>query len=139
MLDLEPIDASGMGAAEVDSALRARVDSAIGGIDDRVVRVTVRNIARHIVRELNHDALREYRKRAMHFHLDTRRPEVLARRGKGDGAPGRRATLPELVAERLNERPLPPGVNREHLVSLGLRYLQQAEDAAMAALPVLES
>jgi hypothetical protein len=103
-----------------------------------VVRVTVRNIARHVVRELNHDALREYRKRAMHFHLDTRRPDVLARRGKGEGAPGRRATLPELVAERLTERPLPPGVDREQLVSLGLRYLQQAEDAAMAALPVLE-
>jgi hypothetical protein len=29
-------------------------------------------------------------------------------------------------------------VDREQLVSLGLRYLQQAEDAAMAALPVLE-
>ena len=138
LLDLEPIDASGMGATDVDSALRARVDSAIGGIDERVVRVTVRNIARHIVRELNHDALREYRKRAMHFHLDARRPEVLARRGKGEGAPGRRATLPELVAERLHERPLPAGVDREQLVSLGLRYLQQAEDAAMAALPVLE-
>ena len=48
------------------------------------------------------------------------------------------ATLPELVAERLHERPLPAGVDREHLVSLGLRYLQQAEDAALAALPVLE-
>ncbi len=139
LLDLEPIDASGMGAAEVDSALRARVDSALGGIDGRVVRVTVRNIARHVVRELHHESLREYRKRAMHFHLDTRRPEVLARRGKGEGAPGRRATLPELVAERLNERPLAAGVDREALVSLGLRYLQQAEDAAMAALPVLET
>jgi hypothetical protein len=44
--------------------------------------VTVRNIARHIVRELNHEALRDFRKRAMHFHLDTRRPELLVRRGK---------------------------------------------------------
>jgi len=138
LLDLEPIDASGMGATDLDSALAARVNVALGGIDDRVVRVTVRNVARHTVRELDHTALREYRKRAMHFHLDTRRPEPILRRSGGEGAPGRRATLPEIVAERLTERVLPAGVDREKLVSLGLRYLQQAEDAAMAALPVLD-
>ncbi|MCE2899817.1 MAG: exonuclease SbcCD subunit D [Gemmatimonas sp.] len=139
LLDLEPIDASGMSAADLDGAIRARVDSAAGGIDERVVRVTVRNVARHVVRALDHAALREYRKRAMHFHLDTRRPEPLARgQGGGSGA-SRRATLPEIVAERLRERALPAGVDRDQLVALGLRYLQQAEDAAVAAMPVLES
>ena len=141
LLDLEPVDASGMGAQELDSAIRARVDSALGGIDDRIVRVTVRNVARHVVRELDHTALREYRRRAMHFHLDTRRPDPLPRRSGtgGGGSQARRATLPELVGERLRERPLPTGVDREQFVTLGLRYLKQAEDAAMAALPVLES
>ena len=139
LVDLEPIDASGMGAAELDAALRARVDTAPGGIDDRVVRATVRNVARHIVRELDHAALREYRKRAMNFHLDTRRPEPLVRRRTGEGAPGRRATLPEILAERLQERALPPGLDREQLVTLGMRYLQQAEDAVNAAMPVVDS
>jgi DNA repair exonuclease SbcCD nuclease subunit len=138
LLDLEPIDASGMSAADLDGAIRARVDAAPGGIDERVVRVTVRSVARHIVRELDHTALREYRKRAMHFHLDTRRPEPLARQAGGGGGGARRATLPEIVGERLRERPLPAGVDREQLVALGLRYLQQAEDAAVAALPVIE-
>lgn len=138
LLDLEPIDASGMSAADLDRAILARVDTAPGGIDERVVRVTVRNAPRHIVRELDHAALREYRKRAMHFHLDARRPEPLARRRTGDGGPGRRQTLPELVADRLRERVLPTGVDREALVTLGLRYLQQAEDAAMAAMPVVD-
>ncbi len=138
LLDLEPIDASGMGAAEVDSAVRARVDSAAGGIDERVVRLMVRSIARHVVRELDHAAIREYRKRAMSFHLDTRKPELISRQMKGGGAPGRRATLVEMVAERLKERPLPPGTDREQLVALGLRYLQQAEEAVSAALPMVE-
>lgn len=139
LLDLEYVDASGMSAQDLDGAIKARVDSALGGIDDRVVRLTVRNVARHIVRELDHAALREYRKRAMHFHLDTRRPDPLPRRaGDGSGARTRRATLPELVAERLRERTLPVDVDREQFVTLGLRYLKQAEDAAMAALPVLE-
>ena len=138
LLDLEQIDASEMGAAEVDSALRARVDSAAGGIDDRVVRAVVRNVPRHIVRELDHAALREYRRRAMHFHLDTRRPEPLRRKSSGEGAPGRRATLPELVMERLQERVIPSDLDRGTLVTLGLRYLQQAEDAATAAMPVVD-
>ncbi len=138
LLDLEQIDASDMGAAEVDSALRARVDSAVGGIDDRVVRAVVRNVPRHVVRELDHAALREYRRRAMHFHLDTRRPEPLRRKSSGEGAPGRRATLPELVMERLQERVIPSDLDRDTLVSLGLRYLQQAEDAVTAAMPVVD-
>lgn len=139
LVDLEPIDASGMGAAELDAALRARVDTVAGGIDDRVVRARVHNVPRHVVRELDHAALREYRKRAMNFHLDTRRPEPLARQRAGEGAPGRRATLPEILAERLQERVLPPGIERELLVSLGLRYLQQAEDSVAAAMPVLDA
>ena len=68
-----------------------------------------------------------------------RRPEPLARRRAGDGGPGRRQTLPEVLAERLRERVLPEGVDRDALVTLGLQYLQQAEDAAIAAMPVLES
>ncbi len=140
LLDLEYVDASGMSAQDLDSAIKARVDTAPGGIDDRVVRLTVRNVARHVVRELDHAALRDYRKRAMHFHLDTRRPDPLPRRaGDGSGGRTRRATLPELVAERLRERALPADVDREQFVTLGMRYLKQAEDAAMAALPVLES
>ncbi len=138
LLDLEPIDASGMSAADLDKAILSRVDTASGGIDDRVVRVTIRNVPRHIVRELDHAALREYRKRAMHFHLDARRPEPLSRRKSGDGGAGRRQTLHEVLAERLRDRVLPENVEREALVALGMQYLQQAEEAAMAALPVLD-
>jgi len=138
LVDLEPIDATDMGAREVDSALRARIESARGGIDDRVVRAVVRNVPRHVVRELDHVALREYRKRAMHFHLDTRRPDPVRRVKGGEGSPGRRATLPDLVAERLQDRALPSGIDRDALVSLGLRYLQQAEDASTAAMPVVD-
>jgi hypothetical protein len=138
LLDLEPIDASGMSASDLDRAILARVETAPGGIDDRVVRVTVRQVPRHIVRELDHTALREYRKRAMHFHLDARRPEPLSRRRTGEGGPGRRQTLSEIVADRLRERVVPEGVDRDALVTLGLRYLQQAEDAAMAAMPVVD-
>ena len=73
----------------------------------------------------------------MHFHLDTRRPESLPRR-KGDGAPGRRATLVEMVTERLQERVLPPGIDRAQLVATGLQYLQRAEEAVAASMPMVD-
>jgi DNA repair exonuclease SbcCD nuclease subunit len=138
LLDLEPLEAAGLAAAELDAAIRERVDAAPGGIDDRIVRLVVRGVPRHILRELDHAALRDYRRRAMHFHLDARRPEPLSRT-VGEGAPGRRATLPEIVAERLNERALPAGIDRQRLVTTGLRYLQQAEDEATAAMTVAEA
>lgn len=137
LLDLTPIEATGMSAVDLDGAIRARVDSAPGGIDQAIVRLTVHNAPRHIVRELDHAALREYRRRATHFQLDTHRPAPILHR-VGGGAAIRRATLADIVAERLRERTLTAGVDRDALVALGLQYLQQAEQAAMAALPAVD-
>jgi len=135
--DLPAIDATGMGASDLDAAIRARVDSTPGGIDQCVVRLTVHNAPRHIVRELDHVALRDYRKRAMHFQLDTHRPAPIAHR-MGGGPAVRRATLADVVADRLRERVLTTGIERDALVTLGLQYLAQAEQAAMNALPTPE-
>lgn len=137
-LDLDSIDASEMSAEDIDLAIAARIVNATPGIDDRIVRLLVRNVPRHIARELDQVALREYRRRALHFQLDTRKPEPIPHRSAG-GAPGRRATLEDLVAERLRERVLPAGVVRDRLVSEGLRYLAEAEETVGASLHIVES
>jgi hypothetical protein len=133
--DLPWIDARGMTAADVDAAIAATVKGVKGGIDDKIVRLVVRDIPRHVARELDHKALREYRRRAVYFHLDTRRPEAtraLPVTGKG----GRRPSLVELVQERLLSRPLTPDIDRQALVDLGLQYLQDAEAReAVGAIP----
>ena len=136
-LDLEPIDAAGLTAAEIDEAIRSVINSVRGGIDDKIIRLQVRNVHRHVVRELDHAAIRDYKRRALHFHLDPRKPDPVARR-VGEGAPGRRATLPEIVAERLRERTLTPGLDRDQFVSVGMQYLGRAEEALTAAMPVVE-
>lgn len=138
LLELETIDATGFTAAELDQAIAERIVHVSEGIDDRVVRLTIRNVPRHIARELDQIALREYKKRALHFQLDTRKPESTSQRISG-GAPGRRATLEELVRERLNERVLPAGVERERLVTTGLKYLSDAEETFGATLATTES
>ena len=138
LFDLEPIDARGLNAAELDAEIAVRMNAVETGVEERIIRLLVRNVPRHIARELDQSALREFKRRALHFQLDTRKPETVATRMMG-GAPGRRATLEELVAERLRERVLPAGVERELLVTTGLRYLAEAEESVGAALPVAEN
>lgn len=131
-IDLPGIDARGMSAADVDAAIQRNVDTWPGGIDEAVVRQVVRDIPRHIARELDHRALRGYKRVALNFNVDCRRPESAAR----GTALGRRASLAEIVRDKLHGRPLSSDVERNALVDLGMRYLAEAttrEEGALAA------
>jgi hypothetical protein len=134
LIDLPALDATGMSSADIDAEIQGRVDTCSGGIDDKIIRLIVRNIPRHVTRELNHKALRDFKRRALHFHLDTRKPEAI-RRSAG-GAPVRRPSLADTVREKLEGRPLGDDLNRDTFVELGLKYLHEA-DAVAAAIPVL--
>lgn len=123
--DLNPIQARDMSPAEVDAAIRRAVEKVKGGIDDKVVRLVVRDIPRQVARELDHRAVREYKRRALSFHLDTRRPEP-ARRDAA-GAPFRRPSVVDVVREQLAARPIPSDLDRERLVELGMKYLAEAD------------
>jgi hypothetical protein len=129
------VSARGLTTEEVNARIAAVVESCPGGIDDKVVRLVIRDLPRHITRQLDHKQLREFRRRALHFHLDTRRPEII--RSVGHGAPGRRPSLADFVRDKLRERVVPADLDRDALVTLGLRYLKDAEerDSPAAALP----
>jgi len=136
LLDLPPINASGLASAELDDRIRALVESVEDGIDNKVVRVTIRDVSRHVARELDHKAIREYKRRALNFQLDLLRPE--ATRTNVSGAPGRRPSLNEIVREKLAARPLDPDIDRTALVERAMKYLDQAEAVAPTAA-VIES
>ena len=125
ILDLEPVEADGLQAEAVDALIAARVAAVRGGVADKVVRLLVHNIPRHVARELDHAAIRALKTTALHFHLDLRRPEV--NRMVGTGAPGRRQTLPELVRSYLERRPLPAELDRERFVQLGEALMDSVE------------
>jgi exonuclease SbcD len=131
-VDLPVISARGLTTEEVDDLIRDTIDGCPGGIDDKVVRLVVRDMPRHITRQLDHKALREYRRRALHFHLDARRPDLI-RRQDGQGAPGRRPSLADFVREKLRERLVGGDIDRDALVALGLRYLSEAEERESAS------
>jgi DNA repair protein SbcD/Mre11 len=132
VIDLPELWAAGLTAAELDGRIRDSVESIEGGIDHKVVRLLVRHAPRHIVRELNQAALRDYKRRALHFHLDTRRPEITRLHG-GAASPGRRPSLADVVREKLTSRVLESDIDRAALVELGLHYLREAETLDAAA------
>ena len=125
ILDLEPIEGEGLAAAAVSALIAERVRAVPGGLDDRIVRLRVWNIPRHVARELDHASIRALKSAALHFQLDLRRPEI--HRTIGMGAPGRRQTLPELVRSYLERRPLPAELDREAFVRLGESLMDAVE------------
>ncbi len=129
VLDLPPLDGHDLDAAALDAAIAARVAAVPGGIAGQVVRLVVRQVPRHVARGLDHARIREWKAEALHFQLDLRRPATA--RETGVGAPGRRQTLPELVADYLGRRALPAELDRERFVGLGAEILA-AVDAEQA-------
>ena len=123
--DLPVLDGQGKTAAELDQLIAAAVAAIPGGHRDQVVRQVIRNVPRHIGRELNHTAIRALKAEALHYQLDLRRPET--HREVGVGAPGRRRTLPELVEDYLTRRLLPGDLDRETFVRRGTELVQAAE------------
>jgi len=124
-VDLPALSARGLSSAELDTAIRSAVERCEGGIDEQVVRLLARDVPRHIARELDQKALRDYRRRALHFLLDTRRPDVI--RSHGHGAPGRRPSLRDVVRDKLRGRVIESDLSRDALVDLGIRYLDDVE------------
>ena len=125
ILDLPPISGEGMAAAALDRLIADRLAEVPGGIADKILRLRVYDVPRHIGRELDHTAIRGFKAEALHFHLDVRRPEI--QRAVGVGAPGRRQPLPELVRDYLSRRPLPAEIDREAFVRLGGELLDGVE------------
>jgi exonuclease SbcD len=125
ILDLPALDAEGLPAAAVDAHIAEQLRALPGGLADRIVRLMVINLPRHVGRELNHSAIRGFKSAALHLHLDFRRPET--NRIVGMGAPGRRQTLPELVRSYLMRRLIPAELDREAFVHLGEELIDAVE------------
>jgi hypothetical protein len=123
--DLGPLYADGLDAPALSAAIAAEVARIEGGIADKIVRLVVYNVPRHVARELDHAAIRALKTAALHFRLDLRRPEI--NRTVGVGSPGRRQTLPEMVRSYLEHRPLPGDLDRERFVRLGVELMDAVE------------
>src|SRR6266516_404044 len=126
-IDLQPVQAAGLNAKELDAQIAERVSAA--KIDDQIVRLLVWDVERAVARDLDHAAIRGYKARALNFQLDLRRPEAQRALGTSAGPGSRRQTLTETVRDFLGRRPLDAELNRETFVNLGVEYLETAARA----------
>jgi DNA repair exonuclease SbcCD nuclease subunit len=130
VVDLPPIQGASLSPSELSDAICAVVESCPGGIENMIVRLVVRDVPRHVLRDIDHRKIREFKRSALHFLLDVRKPQPV--RIEASGAPGRRASLMETVKAMLETREMTPGVDRKSLVDLGLHYLAEADRLAPA-------
>lgn len=128
-------------AEELDALVRERIASVPGGIEEKIIRLVLRDTTRELFRQLDHVAIRQWRAEALHLHLDARRPEV--RRPPPGGRNGVRRTLEEAVDVFLKEswEPSAADIRTDRLLELAGRYLSRArelgrDDARQA--PLLE-
>ena len=124
-LDLPPLDATGLTAAELDARIAQRVHDAAPAIDEQVVRLVVTNVPRAVAQDLDHATIRGYKARALNFQLDLRRPD--SRREIGTAAPAKRQPLRDTLREFLSRRPLDTALDRVTFVAVGTKYLDDAE------------
>lgn len=136
LVDLPRLEGAGLSGSDLDAAIQDRIASSRVAIDDRIVRLVVTDVSRHVARQIDPKAIRDVKRRALHFHLDIRRPEVVRR--TASGAPGKRPSLADVLRDKLETRPIAADVQREAFVALGLEYLRRA-DAAMAMPDVSEA
>jgi DNA repair exonuclease SbcCD nuclease subunit len=121
------IHATGLAATAIDEQIREHVAAVPHGVDDQIVRQVIYDVPRPIARDLDYAMIRELKARALHFHLDARRPQ--SPREVGVAAPGARQTLTEVVTDYLQRRLLDADVDRDRLVALGNRYMTDIEQA----------
>ena len=130
VVDLPAIQGASLSAAELSEAIAAVVESHPDGIENKIVRLVVRDVQRHVLRDIDHRKIREFKRSALHFLLDVRKPAPV--RIDMSGFPGRRASLIETVKTMLETRDMTPGIDRQSLVDLGMHYLLEADRLAPA-------
>lgn len=137
VVSLKPIPAADQHTADgLNAEIRKRVESLKGGIEDKIVRLTVFDLPRELSRELDHKFVRECKARALHFQLDIRRPPTHA---VVSGERGRAYTLEQELEAFVRHQwhPSTKEVDRERVLELARKYLHLAGAAEAAEINAL--
>lgn len=122
-LDLEPIEAEGMAAAELDAAIAARCTAA--RIDGAAVRLVVHGVSRELGAALDWPAIRAQKARALDLQLKLERPE--SRWSTPERRQASRRSILQAFDDFLVARELAPDIDRDELRKLGQHFLEQAQ------------
>lgn len=122
IIDLPVIDARAMSPRDLDDAIQANAATLP---DEAIVRQVVKNVRKTDLRELDHKALRQIRKRCAHYAIADRPPLI---EGHEPGAV-RRQILPitDMLRAIIARNAEADGRDPAPVVALGEQYLAQAE------------
>lgn len=129
-IDLPLIDAVGRSPGEIDLEIASNLSQV--QVNGSVIRQVVRNLSREVRLALKYEAIREVRQRALHFHLDLRRPLYLRPAMIGARDVARAATLEELMDAALDARSLSPDLDLEALKAKAHEYLRATAERTEA-------
>ncbi|MGQ9587067.1 MAG: metallophosphoesterase [Thermoplasmata archaeon] len=122
MVDLKPIDAAGLTSSEILSRAREQLSSAV--VDDKIVRLNIRNISKDAYRSLDVPAIRRLGNSALHFELKADRLESEEGLQLGSTHIGSLAAEFQRYVASLQI----PEEKKKRLMEIGPPYLAEAEE-----------
>jgi len=122
MLDMEQLDAAGLTSSEILIQARERMSSA--SVDEKIVRLVVKDVAADAYRSLDVPAIRRLGESALHFELKVDRLDAEGEKTAGDAQIGLLADEFRKYVASLSM----PDEKKSRLVEMGMPYLARDEE-----------
>jgi exonuclease SbcD len=122
MLDLKPVDASGLASSEILGKVKDVLSSS--GIDDKIARLVISGVSSDAYKSLDVSAIRRMGGSALHFELKIDRAEAEGQQEVGDTHIGLLADEFKKYIAKLDY----PDEKKRKLMDLGARYLSREEE-----------
>ncbi len=123
MIELEPIDASGLDVEQVCVKIEERTKRR--EISEKIIRLEIKNISSHIYGSLPFTKINQLKKQAFHFDLRFERKEEEKEDLVRSVSIGK---LPQEFSSYIGEVDL-GDLDRDRILRLGLKYLEQPKEA----------
>jgi exonuclease SbcD len=121
---LEPVDGAGLEPHVIMERISERIEEVPGGLEGKIVRLSLVNVSRESYKNLDHKLLRQLRARALHLTLDITFVSTV-RDGEVASKPGQGLLRDQLV--EFSKTWEVPGVSHDEIAEMLQRYLGKVE------------
>ena len=124
MIDFDAIDCTNKNSGEIIKSIREVVEKK--DIKDRIVRINLKNVSSHIYRTLDFNELKQILNGALHFDIKT---DILEEEIFNNYKTAHIDVLSKEFSRFLENYSLSENVDKEKLLKMGLKYIEQVEGA----------